>query len=271
MQREVDVTYNDSSPGVIVDTRTPATARIYDHLLGGGDNFQADRDVAEKIVALVPDVKDLAIANRQWAARVAKYCARLGVRQFVDVGTGFPTPPSVFDVVRAECRDAVVVGVDNDPVVLVHDRALLETDERVTFVQGDIRKPGDILYSLKGLIDFDRPVAVIMAALLHFVADSEDPAGIVASFINVLAPGSHVALSHATSTDVDPAVVDGLQEIYADASSPVVSRTEDQVIDLFADLEIADPGVVDVQSWHPERIPRRTSARMLAGVGRVPG
>jgi O-methyltransferase involved in polyketide biosynthesis len=268
------MTLSDSGPGLGLDTRVPATARIYDFLLRGKDNFCADRDAGRKIIALVPDAVDLAVWNRQWAARAAKYCVRSGIKQVVDLGVGYPCYPtssSVFEAVRIESSAAVVVVVDSDPIVLVHNRAMLHHDERVTIVEGDLRKPGDILHSLKGLIDFEEPVAVIMAAVLHFVTDAEDPAGIVAPFFDALAPGSHIAVSHATSTGLDSEVVTGLQGIYADASSPFVIRAEEQIVGLFGGLEIVSPGVVDAQFWYPDQLARHTSGRILAGVGRVPG
>jgi hypothetical protein len=281
MERSIQVA---NGPGGPVDATVASTARVYNCVLGGKDCFQVDREAAERIVGLVPDVQVLAVANYRWAARVARLCVRAGIGQVVDVGMGIPvslpSSPSVYEAVRAENPAALVVGVDNDPVVLLHGEVLRPAGELVRIVAGDVRQPQKILDDLSGVVDFDRPALLILASLLHFVTDAEDPGGIVRVLTEGLAPGSRVAISHATSTGVPAGVIAGLEEIYRDATSPGVARTEQEIEALFggAGLVLDDPGpasdggrLVDVQQWRPEVFEPRTSLRMVCGVGRVPG
>lgn len=259
-----------------LDIDTPAAARIYDYLLGGKDNYAADRAAADAVLAVLPSARGMALANRRFAARAAAYCAGLGIDQFVDVGTGLPTStpaaPSVAAAVHAVRPAALVVGVDNDPVVLAHDRALPGLGE---VVAGDVRDPGELLAKLaKAGLDFGRPIAVVMAALLHFVTPEQDPAGIVAAFTSRLAGGSRVVMSHGCRDGgaADPAVIAALEKIYESASSPAVPRTEAEIAALFDGLTLADPGLVEVQRWRPDRPEAPTpGVRLLGGVGRVPG
>ena len=248
-------------------------ARVYDCLLGGKDNFGVDRDAAAQILAVFPEAPVLAKANREFAARAAGWCARAGIEQFLDIGTGLPTSPSVFEVAREQRPGARIVGVDNDPVVLCHDRALLEgTQQEVRIIAGDVRDPDAIFDAADELIYPDRPTAVFLAALLHLLTDAEDPARIVERIVEWLAPGSVVVISHVTSTGTEPDVVERIEEIYRGASSPVVFRSEAQIAGLFEGLELVGPGLVDVQAW-PERgaVFKPLPARILAGAGRVPG
>jgi SAM-dependent methyltransferase len=256
-----------------LNTSTPSTARIYDYLLGGKDNYAVDREAAHKILAVFPEMPDLAWANRRFAARAARYCAGRGIRQYLDIGTGLPTSPSVAEVVCAErVPDAVapiVVGVDNDPVVLVHDVALLPPGTHI--VEGDVRDLDKILDQVAGLIDFDAPVAVFLVALLHFIADEEDPWRIVATIRDRLAPGSRIVISHGTGTGSDPDQVARILEVYKGASAPGNSRSYKQILRFFHGLELEEPWLVPVQEWRPDRIELPTTVTILGGIGRVPG
>ncbi|TDD13896.1 hypothetical protein E1287_43060, partial [Actinomadura sp. KC06] len=195
--------------------------------------------------------------------------ARAGIGQFVDVGTGIPTEPHPHQIAGRYRDGAVVVGVDNDPVVLAHGRALLEG---MPIVRGDVRCPDELIAELDEFIDWDRPVAVLLLAVLHFVTDEQDPAGIVRAFTGRMVPGSVVALSHVCKTGADPVAVAAVEEIYREkATVPGVARTAEQIRGLFGRrLELVEPGVVPVQLWPVPSLRELTAIPVLGGVGRVP-
>ncbi len=182
------------------DPDVPSPARMYDYYLGGKDHGTADRKAAERVVAVAPSIPAVARANRAFMHRSVAWAARRGIGQFVDVGTGIPTEPNPYQIAREHRDDPVVVGVDNDPVVLAHDRALLEG---MPIVRGDVRAVDELIADLSQWIDWDKPVAVLLVAVLHFVTDAENPAGVVAAFAGRMVPGSVVALSHVSSTGAD--------------------------------------------------------------------
>jgi|SRR5918999_909560 hypothetical protein len=260
-----------------LDPSTPSVARIYDYFLGGKDNFAVDRAAAAKVVAVFPGAPVLARENRRFAARAAWWCAKRGIDQFLDVGTGLPTvspeAPSLFTVVPSQRPQARIVGVDNDPVVLSHDRALLETGTRIRIIDGDIRWPDEIFDRVDGLVYTHRPVAVFLVALLHLLTEAEDPRGVVAAMVKRLAPGSLVVISHVTSTGCDPDAVKAIEEVYSGASSPVVFRTAEEILDLVTGLELLEPGLVDVADWRPDGGDGEVDplpVRVLGAVARVP-
>jgi S-adenosyl methyltransferase len=250
------------------DITTPSTARIYNYWLDGKDHFLADRGAAKAIQDVFPHAPQLARANRRFLAKAVGFCARQGIDQVLDVGTGIPAPPTVIDIARKQQPAARMVGVDNDPVVLAHDRALVETSDGVRIVEGDVRQPQDILNNpvLQDLIDLRKPVVIVLVALLHFVTEAECASSIVKAFRETMAPGSYLILSHATSSGSDPNTVACFESVYAGATSPAVFRTEEQILHLFDGLELVDPGLADVQDW-PTRNGNRTDVRVLGGVG----
>ncbi|WUI00259.1 SAM-dependent methyltransferase [Spirillospora sp. NBC_00431] len=242
---------------------------MYDYWLGGKDNHVVDRAAAAEVERAAPSVPAAARANRAFMHRVVAWAARAGIGQFVDVGTGMPTEPHAYQIAREYRSDAVVVGVDNDPVVLAHDRAFLGG---MPIVAGDVRCPDEVIAGLDGLIDWDRPVAVLLLAVLHFVTDAQDPAAIVRAFTGRMVPGSVVAMSHVCSTGADPAAVAAVERVYREqATAPGVARSEEEITGLFGRrLEVVEPGVVPVQCW-PCRAERTlTAIPVLGGVGRVP-
>jgi hypothetical protein len=249
---------------------TPAPARIYDYYLGGKDNFPADREAGEKVIAVFPAAPKLALANRGFLLSAVRYCAEAGVDQFIDLGTGIPTSPNVAEVARAINPGVRVLGVDNDPVVLTHQRAEAAfTAGTYAIVEGDIRRPWAILTDprVNAMIDLSRPVAVLCAAVLHFIPDADDPAGILGAFIEAIAAGSYLAVSAVTSTDTDPAVIAQIQDAYTNASAPVIFRTAGHIRSWFDPLDLVHPGVVDVSRW-PARAAVPTDVRILGGVAR---
>ncbi len=239
-----------------INTRVAHPARLYDYWLGGKDNFAVDRDLAEKIVAQQPGSLESVRANRRFLARAVRCAAAAGIRQFIDIGSGLPTVENTHEIAQRAVPDARVVYVDIDPIVVVHGRALLADTGSIGVVQGDVREPETILGhpEVKELIDFNQPVAVLLLGVLHYVADDEDPYGVVARLRDAMAPGSHLILSHLTGDD-DPQTMEGSIKIVRSTPVSVVSvpRTFDQVKPFFDGLAILDPGIVPVHLWRPDR------------------
>jgi len=253
-------------PGV----RTPHPARIYDYLLGGKNNFAADRAVTERMMALVPYSREVAWANRQFMTRAVATMARAGIDQFIDLGSGFPTSPNVHEIAQRIRRGARVVYVDNDPVVTQHNTALLAREPQVAAIDGDIRCPMGILDRVE-TIDFSRPVGLLFVAVLHFVTDDEQPGDIVAAFRSRVPPGSMVAISHMTSDGTPPEVIRAIEDAYREATAPAVFRSNAAVEKFFAECVLLRPGVVQVSMWRPELTTSRVGSALgySGGVGEV--
>jgi O-methyltransferase involved in polyketide biosynthesis len=251
------VTSDGSGPAF--DVTVPNAARIYDFMLGGKDNFQADRDAAAKVLQVLPGSVQACRANRDFLQRAVRYLSAAGIRQYIDIGSGLPTVGNTHEVANEADPAARVAYADYDPQVLVHARALLETSPAVAVIPGDLRKPGDILAhpDLTRLIDFSQPAAVLLVAVVHFLTDDEHPRDAVREIITHLAPGSYLALSHVTADHVTSSAAATAQGVYTSASAPVTARTRDQVTRLFGGLELVGPGVCDVSAWHPEVPPAR--------------
>jgi O-methyltransferase involved in polyketide biosynthesis len=232
------------------------SARIYDYLLGGKDNFAPDREAADKIVENLPYLPVSMRASRKFNGRVVHYLAsELGIRQFVDIGTGLPTSPNVHEVAQAVAPEARVVYVDNDPLVLVHARALLTSapEGRTAYVDADLREPDAIFDAeeLRNALDLSRPVAVTLMAILQYVQDDEEVRRIIDRLLQPLVPGSVLALSTVTA-DTAPEQVDKGNDAYKDSGIPIRSRTSAEVHELFSGLDLVEPGVTLVNHWHPD-------------------
>lgn len=255
-----------------IDVTVPHGARVYDYILGGKDNFAADREAAAKILAAAPNSRPLARAQRAFLVRVVRLLAISGIRQFIDLGTGIPTSPSVHEVARSVDPSARVIYVDFDPLVVVHNRALLETDDGVVAIHGDIRRPDEILAdpALRALIDFGKPVGVLILAVLHNVSNDDDPAGIVARFRDQMAPGSYLALSQ-FAADSHPKALAQLQAVYANTPVPKTIRSREAILRLFDGFELLPPGLVDMERWRPDADTPSfppTELKIPGGVGR---
>jgi len=251
------------------DPAIPSAARIYDYLLGGKDNYEVDRAAAEKVLAVAPDQRRLARANRAFAMRAVAVVAGAGVRQFIDLGTGIPTSPSVHEVAARTDPSARVVYVDHDPVVQSHNSALLAGDPRVAAVQADIRQPDAILGhpDLVRLIDFAQPVGVLCVAVLHLIRDEEEPAGILAQFLERMAPGSYLVVSQ-FATESDPAGMAQLRAVADGTPVETYFRSTGEIRAFFGELELLEPGLVSVDEWRPEGITAPTKLKIIGGVGR---
>jgi hypothetical protein len=246
---------------------------MYDYYLGGKDNFAADRAAAEKALSVVPDGRKVAWANRRFLVRAVRYLARNGIEQFIDLGTGIPTSPNVHETARDFVPHARVAYVDNDPIVTVHNRALLElAGDGIIAVRGDIRYPLNIItnHAVREVIDFRQPVGILFVAVLHFVRDSEDPYRAVAAFRDRVSAGSYMALSHITSDGTVPHVISTIQEAYQQASAPAVFRSRIDIERFLTGFEVVKPGIVEVSEWRPNNRKQANppALRFLGGVGR---
>jgi SAM-dependent methyltransferase len=256
-----------------IDTERPSAARMYDYYLGGSHNFAVDRELAEKLLAVLPEGVYIARANRAFLRRAVRYCVGQGVRQLIDIGSGIPTVGNVHEVAQQAAPDARVVYVDIDPVAVEHSRYLLTGNELAAAVQADLREPGTILDhpGVRGLVDLGRPVAVLLVAVLHFVSDDEEVARILATLRDRVAPGSFLVVSHATHEGW-PEETGQITEMYRRSVTPLKTRTTEEVRRLFDGWTPVDPGVVPGPEWRPEpdgpeeAPPIRTS--VIAGVGR---
>ncbi len=254
----------------------PHSARMYDYYLGGKDNFPADRQAAEDALAVFPNALVMARQNRAFMVRVTSYLAgEVGVRQFLDVGTGIPTSPNLHEVVQGIAPESRVVYADNDPIVLTHARALLTSSPqgRTAYLDADLRDPARILTApeLRNTLDLTEPVALSLIAILHFVPDDADPYGIVRRLLDALPSGSFLALTHATA-DFDPAALE-LAEKYREQGISAVARNRVEVARFFDGLELVDPGVQAVHHWRPDStVPDLTDAQVsiYGALGRKP-
>jgi SAM-dependent methyltransferase len=233
----------------------PSTARMYDYYLGGKDNYPADRDAAEKAIRMMPDgvVRTSAVQNRRFLIRVVRHLTgELGIRQFLDIGTGLPTMNNVHEVAQSIAQESRVVYVDHDPIVLAHARDLLHGVDNTTIIEYDLREPEAILAdpTVNAMLDFSKPVAVLLVAIVHFVQDKDDPYGIMRTLMNAVPSGSCLVLSHFTADSYSKA--DEAAHVYDKATSTLHSRTRAQVAELFAGLDLIEPGVVWTPQWHPD-------------------
>jgi len=249
----------------------PTPARMYDYFLGGKDNFAVDREAAERVKQAVPNTYQVVWENRHFLQRAVRYLAERGIDQYLDIGTGLPTQGNVHEIARKTIPDARVVYVDNDPIVLAHGRSLLASSPGTTVITADMRQPQTILSDpdLRELIDFSRPVAVLFVAVLHFIKDSEDPAGLIRSFRDVMAPGSYLVLSHLTSDGPPPDAVARTVEAYKNATSPMVFRTRDQIAGFFDGFTLQPPGLVRPRQWHPGPADAMPTDSLFAGVAKL--
>jgi S-adenosyl methyltransferase len=254
------------------DTGVAHLARVYDYWLGGKDNYAADREAGDQAIQAYPDIVFSVRANRAFLARAVRYLAREeGIRQFLDIGTGIPTANNTHEVAQSVAPDCRVVYVDNDPVVLSHARALLtsQPEGATDYIAADLRDTQKILVQAARTLDFSRPVAVMLIAIMHAIADDEDPYAIVATLMEAVPAGSYLALSHVAS-DIVPAqaadMIGRLNRLMYERTTP---RRQADVAHFFDGLAVVEPGVVRVQQWRPDTETEATTpSNMWGGVGR---
>ncbi|HKT01243.1 MAG TPA: SAM-dependent methyltransferase [Rugosimonospora sp.] len=256
-----------------VDVERPSQARAYDYLLGGSHNLAVDREVARQAIALMPDVAMQAQANRAFLHRAVRFLIDSGIRQFLDIGSGIPTVGNVHEVAQRLAPQARVVYVDADPVAVLHSRQLLLGNADAVAIEEDLRDPERILDhpDLRAVLDLERPVAVLLLAILHAIPDAADPAGAVARLLAPLPAGSYMAVSHATYESL-PEIWARLAKLSEQTDRAVTPRSYAQIERFFDGLELVEPGLVWAPLWRPESpddvgdAPERSSN--YAGVGR---
>jgi len=232
----------------------PNPARIYDYLIGGYHNFEADRMVAEKMLALDPEMRLAAQAHRAFLRRTVNFLVAQGLDQFLDIGSGIPTVGNVHEVAQAANQAARVVYVDIDPVAVTHSNAILQDNPNATAIQADVRQPERILnhVEVKNLLDFSQPVGVLLLSVLHYVTDDEEAYGAVRTLRNALAPGSYVAISHASLEGLAHDIYERVSRLYARSTAQNKLRSYAEIQQFFDGLELVEPGVVRTPLWRPE-------------------
>jgi hypothetical protein len=264
----------ESGASLFPDVSVPNVARIYDYLLGGTENFSIDRAAAMQLMRVVPDIVAACRHNRKFLTRAVQFLTgEQGIRQFIDIGTGLPTQGNVHEVAQAVASDAHVLYVDNDPAVVAHTQALLVDMPTVVAINRDLRFPSEIIDhpALQALLDLDRPMAVLLIAILHFIPDDADPYGVVEELKSAMPGGSYLVLSHATGDGVSEETTDQVRGIYRRTNVPAAPRTRAEIELFFDGLEMESPGLVDVCDWPRQVRPaQETRTIFLAGVGRKP-
>jgi hypothetical protein len=257
-----------------IDTSRAHPARMYDYFLGGRDNYEVDRQAAERIIVAIPDVIPTARGNRAFLERAVRFVVDNGIRQIVDIGTGIPTSPNTHEIAQSISADVRVAYVDNDPIVAAHADARLTNADNTGFFLADVRKPQSILDhpTLRDMIDFDQPVALFLVAVLHFITDEEDPAGIVATLTEALPEGSYLVLTHISADFHGGSFPPEVNAVYAKATATLTQRTRSRIEPFFNGFDLVDPGLVQVPLWRPEGpVPNAGELAKVAfygGVGR---
>jgi len=262
------VTDNSSAPGQNppkLDISVPHSARVWNYWLGGKDHYPADRMVGDQVMAMFPDITRLARADRAFLGRAVRYLAgEAGIRQFLDVGTGLPTANNTHQVAQSIAPESRIVYVDNDPLVLVHARALLTStpEGACDYIDADLRDTGKILAEAARTLDFSRPVALMMLGIVGQVPDSDDPQSIIERLLDAMPSGSYLALSDGVSTS--ETFNEAVRHYNENSASTYHPRSPEQITGFFAGLEPVEPGIVALTRWRPELTP-------FAGHGEVPG
>jgi len=234
-----------------IDIERPAPARMYDYYLGGSHNFASDRELAQQAMAVWPDSPHIARANRAFLRRAVAFAVEQGVSQFLDLGAGIPTVGNTHEVAAQLNARARTVYVDNDLVAVAHSRSLLTDVADTAVVHADLRDTQTVLAQARNLLDFSRPVAVLMFAVLHFVPDEDDPAAVVDAYRRATAPGSLLALTHATD-DFQPERLRDMEDVYRSASAGLTGRSHAQIIALLGGYDLVPPGLVSMIHWRPD-------------------
>ncbi len=258
-----------------INTSVAHPARRYDYWLGGKDNFPADQASGDAVAAAFPTIRMTVVENRRFLVRAVRALAgELGIRQFLDIGTGIPTSPNVHEVAQSTAPESRVVYVDNDPIVLAHARALLRSGPQgaTAYLDADLREPDKILQhpDLLRTLDLSQPVALMLVAILHFIPDDDDPHGAVARLVGAMPPGSYLVVSHATSDFMPPQAATAVDEEGAQSRVPFRFRTKQEFARFLEGLELLSPGIQPLSEWRAESEPQpRPSAADIAGYAAV--
>jgi O-methyltransferase involved in polyketide biosynthesis len=243
---------------------------MFDYALGGKDNYEVDRQASERIREALPTTLAAVQENRRFMRRAVRHLLASGIRQFLDLGCGMPGRGDVHHLAQAADPAATVVYVDNDPVIVNHHRALLSSSRVATAIPADVRRPEEVLThpETRRLIDFDKPVGIVMTALLHYLGDEDDPAGLVEAFVSAVPEGSHVAISHYHSEGISAEERALAAEFAESFGFSMAGRSPTEIEALFGKLDLVSPGLVLPPLWRPDRPYREPTGWLLAGVGR---
>jgi hypothetical protein len=254
-----------------VDTGKPSAARLYDYLLGGGHNFAADRELAEKFLKAQPNARTIARLNRAFLRRAVLFMMDNGIRQFLDLGSGIPTVGNVHEIAQKADPETHVVYVDFEEVAVAHSQLILEQDPRAEIIQEDMTRPADVLKAAEesGLIDFTQPVGVLTVGVFHFVPPQADPEAIVAAYRDAVPSGSYLAFSQFTQ-DLQPEEMAGIVEVMKKSQNPMFPRTRSEIEGLLGGFDVIEPGIVPLPLWRPEgtNVDDPDKAGIYAAVGR---
>jgi hypothetical protein len=263
----------EEQPKVDVDTGVAHIARVYNFWLGGKDNFAADREAAELVISSYPTILASVRAQREFLGRAVNYLVgEIGIRQFLDVGTGLPTASNTHEVAQQVASESRVVYVDNDPIVLAHARALLASNSRgaTAYLDADLRDTSEILAEAANTLDFSQPIAVMLIGILHCIPDSDDPAGLVRRLLDAVPPGSYLVIAHPAS-DIHAAQVGAaanrLNQVMAEQ---VTMRGHAEVVRFFDGLDLVEPGVVQLHRWRAVPTDPGVELANYGGVARKP-
>jgi hypothetical protein len=242
-------------PPPMIDTSVPHSARIYDYWLKGKDHYPVDREMGEQIRTVLPGIVEMARDQRAFLARAVRYLAgEVGIRQFLDIGTGLPTANNTHQVAQAVAPECRIVYVDNDPLILTHARALLvSTPQGATdYLDADLHEPDKILRDAARTLDFAQPVAIMLLGIVHHISDDDEAHAIVDRLLDAVPSGSHLVITHTTNT-VTGAAMDEAVRLWNEAGSvPIVIRTPQELARFFDRLELVEPGVVQTTQWRPD-------------------
>ncbi|MCX3062793.1 SAM-dependent methyltransferase [Streptomyces beihaiensis] len=253
-----------------IDITVPSVSRIYDYYLGGSHNFEVDREAARRAMEFMPGLPKIMQANRAVMRRAVRYALDQGITQFLDIGSGIPTFGNVHEVAQRASPGARVVYVDHDPVAVAHSKAVLEGNPDTAVLAADLRTPKDILTSaeVRELLDLDRPVALLLIAVLHFVEDDDDPVGAVAELSAALAPGSLLVVTHASyeGMPISTDRADGAVDVYRnEVRNPLIMRSHEEIARFFTGYETVEPGIVPMPLWRPQTAPEDEDPYTFAG------
>jgi O-methyltransferase involved in polyketide biosynthesis len=242
-------------PDPDIDTGVPHSARIWNYWLGGKDNFPADRKVGDYMLALMPDLVDSARADRAFLGRAVRHLAgEAGIRQFLDIGTGLPTANNTHEVAQAVAPECRIVYVDNDPIVLVHARALLtSTPQGVTdYIDADLHEPDKVLQAAARTLDFEQPIALMLLGILNFIIDDDEAHAIVNRLLDAVPSGSYLAIAHPTKEVHGEVMEEAVRRWNEDGSFQLTLRNRQELAGFFDRLELLEPGVVSCSQWRPD-------------------
>ncbi|GHH71497.1 hypothetical protein GCM10018793_06750 [Streptomyces sulfonofaciens] len=258
-----------------IDISVPSVARIYDFYLGGSHNFEVDRQAGRRAMEFMPGLPKLAQANRAFMRRAVEYAVAQGVTQFLDIGSGIPAFGNVHEVARGACGEAKVVYVDHDPVAVAHAGAVLDGDAGAGAGTADLRRPREVLAlePVGRLLDLTRPAVLLLVAVLHFLAEADDPCAAVRELRDAMAPGSLLILTHVSyeGIPVPAEQAGGALDVYRDIRNPLIMRSRDEIARFFEGYDMVEPGLVPLPCWRPVAAPDEEDALALwglAGVGR---